>query len=130
MAEFLTELEARLLDDDKIWEILSPLIYQSDLLRFPIEVPKGFQTDFASIPRWIPIVSNVLLDRAHREGVIHDYLYKINSIPVVDRYRADSILYESMVCRGKKTGVCHLIYWGVRIGGMFSYHKRKVEDKL
>ena len=126
MAKFLTELEASLLDDDRIWELDAPLIYKSDYFRFPIEVPKGFQTDFNSCPRfqwWWHT-------KAHRESVIHDYLYRINSSPVVERSVADWMLYEAMVVRNKSWYIRYPIRWGVQLGGGSSYHKRRVEDKL
>lgn len=129
MAKFITELHATLLDNDKIWEIDSVLGYDSDLIDELIEAPKGFQTDFASIPR-LPIVYTLFGDTAHREAVIHDYLYRKNSVPVVTKAVADEIFYEAMKVRGKPFYVRYPIYWGVVIGGGISYHKRKVEDKL
>jgi hypothetical protein len=129
VARFLTELDIRLIEDDKIWELDSPLVYKSNYLDSPIVVPKDFQTDLASIPR-IPIIYELYGNRAHREGVIHDYLYRINSRPVVDRNTADWILYEAMVARKKPLYVRYPILWGVWIGGGSSFHRHRVEDKL
>jgi hypothetical protein len=131
MSKFLSELHAHLLDDDTIWELDEPLIYQSDVLEGAIlNVPKKFQTDFASIPRWIPIASNALLDKAHREAVLHDYLYRKDSVPVVSESQANNVLLEAMVVRGKSIYVRKPIYWGVCIGGWTAYHKLNVVDKL
>ena len=90
MSKFLTELDVRLIDGDRIWMLSGPLVYQSDILG-KIEIPAGFQTDFASVPR-IPFVFESFGDRAHRESVVHDYLYCIDypfaaHLNPVDTYR-------------------------------------------
>ncbi len=126
MAGFLTELDVRLKDDDTIWEILSPLIYESDIIG-KIKVPKGFLTDFASVPR-IPIAYRLYGDRAHRESVLHDYLYCIDSVPQATYSQANNVFFEAMTVRGKPWGVRHAMYWGVVLGGWPHYHKRKVGD--
>lgn len=129
MAKFLTELDARLLDDDRIWELDLPLVYESDILKCTISVPRGFQTDFSSVPR-VPVAYWFFGDRAHRESVIHDYLYRTDSLPMVQRHQADSVFYEAMNVRNKGIFVRYPMFWGVRLGGRSSYHKRKVGDKL
>lgn len=128
MAKFLTELDAKLVDD-VIWELDTPLVYESDLLKCTLTVPKGFQTDFASVPR-IPVVYWFFGDRAHRESVLHDYLYRIDSEPVVTYNKANGVFYEAMELRGKSAFVRYPMWWGVTCGGFGSYHKRRVEDKL
>ena len=128
MSEFLTELDAKLKDDDKIWVIDSPLIYQSDILG-KIEVPAGFETDFASVPR-IPLFYTLFGDRAHRESVVHDYLYRSDSKPWASCQMANDVFLEAMKCRGKSWAIRYPMYWGVCLGGNLSYHVRKVGDKL
>jgi hypothetical protein len=130
MSKFLTQLEASLLDDDVVWELDSPLVYESDFLKETITVPKGFQTDFASVPRFIPIASNTLLDKSHRESVIHDYLYRDDSLPLVTQKEADEVFFEAMTVRGKSKWVRYSMWAGVRIGGFTSYHKKLTGDKL
>jgi Protein of unknown function (DUF1353) len=130
MSKFLSELDARLLNDDTIWALDSDLVYQSDLLNCIITVPKDFQTDFASVPRWIPIASNALIDKAHREAVLHDYLYRIDSIPVVTESKANSLFLEAMTLRAKPWFIRHAMYWGVCLGGFTAFHKLKVNDSL
>lgn len=128
MAKFLTELDARLINDDSVWMLDSPLVYQSDIVG-KITVPEGFQTDFASVPR-LPIVFSLYGDKAHRESVIHDYLYRIDSIPNVFLGTANRVFFEAMSCRGKSAFIRYPMYWGVEAGGTASYHKRKVGDSL
>jgi len=128
VAEFLTDLDARLKDNDKIWIIYSPLIYISGILG-KITVPWGFETDFASVPR-VPLFYTLFGDRAHRESVVHDMLYRIDALPTATRKQADKVFLEAMKCRGKSWFVRYPMYWGVRAGGLPSYHKRKIEDQL
>jgi hypothetical protein len=128
MAEFLSELEARLKDDDCVWILDKSLIYQSDIVG-RIEVPEGFETDFASVPR-VPIFYWLFGDRAHREAALHDYLYRIDSIPCVEREDADEVFFEAMDLRQKPFYVRYPMWWGVRLGGGSSYHKKRVTDKL
>ena len=128
MAKFITELDCRLQDDDTIWCLDSELVYESDMLG-NIVVPSGFQTDFASVPR-VPIAYTLFGNRAHHEAVIHDYLYRINSIPQATYSQANDIFLEAMKCRGKGCFVRYAMYWGVVLGGWASYHKKMVNEKI
>jgi hypothetical protein len=127
MAEFLTTLDARCIED-KQWLLLNTLSYFSDVVG-KVDARKGFKTDFASIPRWIPFVSAWLVGRAHYEATIHDWLYKTDSIPQVTRSQADSVLLEAMKVRGKPRVMRWTIYTGVRLGGWTAWHTRKVADQ-
>lgn len=127
MAKFLTILSGNSLND-KIWELAKPLIYESDIIG-KIEVPEGFQTDFASVPR-VPIAYTLFGDKAHHEAVIHDYLYRIDSIPQASYSQANDCFLEAMKVRGKSLFIRYSMYWGVVIGGWANYHKRYVGDKL
>ena len=127
MSKFLTELEVRLKDNDKIWVLDAPLIYESDLVG-RIEVPADFETDFASVPRWIPIASNALLDKAHREGCLHDFAYRIDAN--ISFNDANSIFLEAMIARNKPWYVRNPMYFAVKMFGRSSYHKLKIMDKL
>lgn len=128
MAQFMTELDARLLDDDRIWVLDSPLVYVSNIVGL-VAVPAGFQTDFASVPR-IPIVYSLFGDRAHRESVVHDFLYRIDSKPQATFKEANKAFLEAMECRGKSWFVRRAMYAGVCVGGRRSYHKRLVYAKI
>lgn len=128
MSKFLTELDAKLIKDDLIWKLDSPLEYESDLLGL-IEVPEGFETDLASVPR-VPIVYMLWGGKAHREGVIHDYLYRIDSVPLASFSQANEVFFEAMQTREKPFYVRYPMWWGVCIGGGSSYHKKFVGDEL
>lgn len=80
-------------------------------------MPAGFVTDFASVPR-VPVVYTAFGDRAHRESVVHDYLYQTH---LVKKGVADRIFLEAMKTRKKSLWVRLGMYWGVVLGGFSSY---------
>ena len=127
MAKFLTDLDVKCIDDGK-WVLAAPLGYESDILGL-IEVPAGFQTDFASVPR-VPFIYEFFGDRAHREAVLHDYLYRIDSIPQATYSQANNVFFEAMRESGKGCVVRYGMWWGVVLGGWTAYHKKKVGDQL
>ena len=129
MGRFLSDLDIALIgDNDNIWRLDSPLIYESDRLGM-ITVPEGFQTDLASVPR-LPVLYMLWGNKAHREAIIHDLLYRIDSDPQASFSEANSVFLEAMTCRGKSCSVRWPMYWGVCLGGRGSYHKRRVHDVL
>ena len=127
-AQFITQLEAKLLNDDTIWELDSPLIFLSMKVG-KIHVPTGFQTDFASVPR-VPLAFELYGDKAHREGVVHDYLFRKDSVPNVAYMTANRVFYEAMEVRGKPWYVRWPMYLAVCACSKLCYHRRKVYDKL
>jgi hypothetical protein len=128
MSKFLTGLDARLTDKDSVWILDKSLVYESDLVGI-VEVPEGFYTDLASVPR-IPIAYEAFGGRAHREAIIHDYLYRIDSRPVVSFMTANKVFLEAMKVRGKGFFTRHAMYLGVCAGGIFSFHKKNVMDEI
>lgn len=127
MAKFLTDLDVICINDG-CWKLDFPLQYESDIVGV-VEVPKGFETDFASVPR-VPIFFTLFGGRAHREAVLHDYLYRIDAKPTVERRQADEVFLEAMRERGKGWAVRYAMWAGVRLGGWTAYHKKMVGDKL
>ena len=134
-SQFLTELSVELCPGcDGIWTLRKPLGYYSELLKREIWVPHSFPaiqffTDFASVPR-VPLVYDAYGDRAHREAVIHDYLFCIDSDPLVSFMLANRVFLEAMIARDKPLYVAYPMFWGVVAGGYPSYHKRHVSDDL
>ena len=128
-SHFQSKLDISLLSDksDDIWVLNSPLEYYSELLKDVVIIPSTFQTDLASVPR-VPIIFSFWGGTAHREGVLHDYLFRSNSIPVIKFNMANSVFLEAMKARKKPFYIRHPIYLGVCLGGYSSYHKKLVED--
>ena len=126
MACFLTNLVINQITD-KVFELVEPLVYESDLLACTIIVPIGFQSDGASVPR-VPIVYMLFGDRAHHEAVIHDWCYRIDTGISFDN--ANKVFLEAMKVRKKSWFIRWPMFLGVKFGGYSSYHKRKVFDSL
>lgn len=78
-----------------------------------IVVPKGFRTDFASVPKFL---RNFFppMERYGAAAVVHDYLYVKQW---VDRKTADRIFYDLVLQSGVGPTKAKLMYWAVRIGG-------------
>jgi len=129
MSLFLTELKAVLIKDDTVWKLERSLVYESELLGRVVEIPADFETDLASVPR-VPIAYMAFGGRAHREAVLHDYLYRIDSNPVVSFMTANRAFLEAMKALGKSFFVRQAMFMGVCAGGLFSYHKKKVFDDI
>ncbi len=92
-----------------------------------VVVPKGFETDLASVPRifWIIIPPDGMYSQS---AVLHDYLYFTQ---IYDRKKSDYIFYESM-------GVLKVAQWkrwimwkSVRgfAWGIWKRHKKELENK-
>jgi hypothetical protein len=79
-------------DGRPVFRLLAPLIFDSAVAGRQITVPIGFETDLASVPRW---VGTYLLagGKAVRAAVVHDYLYERDR---VTRQEADAVFLEAM----------------------------------
>lgn len=63
----------------------------SDVLGCKVEAPAGFVHDYESVP--------IVKGTSKRGGVIHDYLCRKDSIPVVTKAQAADVYFEVMECR-------------------------------
>lgn len=104
----------------QLYELTEDLSYQSEILGL-ITVPKGFLTDFASIPR---IVWNVIDPEdpcVLYPSVIHDALYSWSgAMPdskLFTRDQADQVLREAMVICGARIDQRAIVYRMVRLFG-------------
>lgn len=120
-AGFLTPLDARKVGP-RTWRLLAPLRYASVVLGRTVEVPAGFETDFDSIPRWLPITYATLANRVQEEATVHDYLYRGGA--GVTRKDADAVLYEAMESEEEPWAVRWPIWAGVRLGGWAAFHRK------
>lgn len=120
MSKFIGHLDVRLVDDSAaqgrgLWELLEPLVYQSDVAGRVFTVPAGFRTDFESVPR-IPVAFMLLGDRFSRAAAVHDALYS-GMFPGVTREMADQVLREAIRVTGGNEFEAESVYLGVRAGG-------------
>ena len=131
---FLSDIEVkRHAGDNGEWELLTDLIYIGNRDQFL--VPKGFKTDFASIPR---IVNSIVPKNGRHDGaaIVHDYLYREQprvapAMNPITRLDSDRIFRRIMKELGVGIIRRNLIYRAVRLGGGFSWAKsrKKLDDR-
>ena len=109
MSAFLTELDVRRVTN-RCWCLLAPLGYTSDGLGQTLRIGAGFETNFASIPPWVPSGFAV----AQPAAVLHDFLYGAQLVP---RLQADRLLREAMLVLEEPAWVAALFYRSVRLWG-------------
>jgi len=119
-SRFVTSLVAFEKKDDSGAILRRDFSYYSERMGMKITVPKGFDTDFASVPRWLIVSYSLFGGTAKWAAVIHDYLYR--SCPLcISRDDADEVLVEAMEVCGIPKWKRTAIWAGVRVGGASSY---------
>lgn len=118
MNRFPNPLQAELLPDRKTWRLLAPFSYL-DPDHGLIEVPAGFETDFASVPRW-PLMFALLGQYGHAAAVLHDRLYSTGQLSRAD---ADRVFLNALRSSGIARWRAWLMWAGVRIGGANRYNQ-------
>lgn len=84
-----------------------------------VDIPRGFETDFASVPRglWNVFPPDGEYTQA---AVVHDFLYTYKVLP---RKRCDEIFLEAMTVLNVPRWKRQMMFWAVRIFGGGSYKK-------
>lgn len=115
--EFYLPLDLRYIDGFD-WLLTKKFTYGSVILKRVIEIPEGFITNFASIPRilWSRLPPTGKYGKA---AVVHDWLYRNKGDWT--RAQADAVLNEAMTELGVGRFTRWIIYTGVRAGGGSSY---------
>jgi len=100
------------------FELVGDYVYQIE--EYSIRVPKGFVTDYASIPR---IFRPIVLPYGKHSGasVVHDYLYSKGCDLDIERKKADKIFLEILKEEGVNPILARLMYIAVRIFGKIRY---------
>ena len=100
-----------------------------------IKVPKGFITDFASIPpgiRWIIKRKG----KYNKASVIHDYLYRFAKLNpdypdgIITREIADYVMKGFMILSGVGCIKRNVILAGLKVGGWITWGKYRKLDEL
>lgn len=115
-AAFITRLYTEVVDDQHD-RLIRPLVFYSAVLDLDIKVPRGFVTDYASVPR-VPIAYWLNGGTAKYPAVIHDYLYQKKDFPRAD---ADRVFLEAMQVNGQPAWRRYAMYLGVRVFGGTPY---------
>lgn len=111
-AKFCNKLQTVMIAEG-VWEVAVDLIYSSDVLDMYIIVPRGFVTDFASVPR-LPFAYLIFGGVGHSAAVIHDWLYSPKSGKGVTRAEADEVFHEALVVCGISKWRAWMMWMGVR----------------
>lgn len=123
-AEFLTPLIVVEINDGS-WQLTRPFMYDSIVYGSRIIVPRGFVTDFASVPR-VPFAYWLTGDTAHKASVIHDFLYRTKPCA---RSVADAVFLEAMGADGQPLWRRKLMWLGVRLFGEEAYDNEPPMNK-
>ncbi|MFN2602557.1 MAG: DUF1353 domain-containing protein [Gemmatimonadaceae bacterium] len=111
--------------DGEDWMLQSPMIFRArNAPSLIVIVPRGFVTDYASIPR--PL--RILLPNNGEYGnatIVHDYLYWRQDCT---RSQSDNILAIAMKDEGVSDVTVRAVQIGVRLGGQGSWDKNR-EDR-
>jgi hypothetical protein len=83
-------------------------------------IPKGFKTDFASVPR---LFWNLFppYGRYGKAAVLHDYLYSYKILP---KHEADLEFYEAMKVLEVDKITIKILYLSVKYFGYSAYYRR------
>ena len=101
----------------ELWEVSEIFRYASRTLNMVVEVPLGFITDFASVPR-LPLMYAWVGNLAQEAAVIHDYLYQKH---LVGKAKADRVFLEAMKVLKISFMKRWVMYLGVVVGGWKAY---------
>jgi hypothetical protein len=121
------------------WKLERPFVYRGRTDHF--EIPAGFVTDFASVPR---ILWSILPPYGeHTEAaVVHDWLYSVRPLVATGRFvggslehrrisRADADGIFRRIMRERGVGFVRrwVMYLGVRLGGWRSWREHRARER-
>lgn len=109
-SEFRSLLVAVPYNDGATWWLYRPLIYAGSI---QVRVPRGFETDFASVPRTFTNLFPRFAEYG-RASVIHDWLYWTQTVP---REQADALFLEAMEATSVAAWKRRILYRAVRAFG-------------
>lgn len=124
MSSFTKPLIVEVLDKGLIYKITEEFIYyRTDDENDLIKVPKGFETNFASIPRlfwsiYPPTGGGTKGTKYGKASVLHDYLYDTKKYR---RKECDKIFLEAMKAMKVNFFTRYLFYYCVRLFGAKNY---------
>lgn len=100
MGKFLTPLIAEKIGEPNAlgrakWRLKETLRFDSDYLDEVIEVPAGFETDYASVPR-LPVAYWLTGDTAHAAATVHDYMVQHRTTNSAEWRDAARVFAEAM----------------------------------
>mgnify|MGYP006097087075 CR=1 FL=1 len=121
---FQTKLDIEAVSGENVYVLSEALVYVRTS-GFVIVAPKGFETNFASVPKLAKIYIDDNDFTIRSPSVIHDFLYSKESKDYrLSRKDADKVLQEAMIGEGMRKSKAGLIYYTLRLFGRWNYEKR------
>ncbi len=136
MSSFTNALVIKDAGDGKYWTVQEPFRYYmgSEASNVCVDIPRGFKTDLASVPRLARLLVPKL-GKYNAAAVVHDRLYKQGEYTVlspgvsypcdITRKKADDVFNEAMKICGVSPWRRRLIYCGVRVGGWKGWNSHR-----
>jgi len=112
MSHFSSNFIAEAVDGG--WRLRQGLVYHSDILGRIVEVPEGYITDLASVPRLFRFIVPVANARNRRAAVVHDYLCTHGKGIVKHQKQADQVFREALGVVGLGRMRSAALYYPVR----------------
>jgi Protein of unknown function (DUF1353) len=110
--------------DNREWMLFADMPYRVGTSASVIVVPRGFVTDFASIPQafWsLGLSPNGTYSKA---AIVHDFLYWSQGCT---KLQADNLLMIAMKESSVTEAARNAVYDGVRLGGAFAWARNAEE---
>jgi hypothetical protein len=111
--------------DGTTFVLHDPLVYRINRTYEAIFIPRGFVTDFASVP-WFAQSFVSILGRHSVPAIAHDYLYWQRKC---SRKEADLILYDAMGEYHTSWLQKQAVYWTVRLFGGWAWADNRKDRK-
>ena len=115
---FLTKLQTEHVKGND-WKVINSLVYVTEKSKKRIEVPVGFVTDYASIPKLLLGVFGRPSGKMAEPATLHDYLYRTKTD--FSRKEADEVFFEALRGKGVSWFKAYTLYAGVRVAGSSSF---------
>lgn len=120
MSGFLTPVVVQK-QGERRWALVSPLRYEVAPGKI-LEVPEGFYTDFASIPRFF-YISTPPIGKYDAAAIVHDFLYFAQALT---RESSDRVFLQAMADSGVSWYTRYKMFLAVRLfgGGIWERYAR------
>jgi hypothetical protein len=103
-------------EDDHSKTLVEDVVFQSNVTKKTYTVPKGFNTDFASVPR-LPVAYLVAGGHGEKAAIVHDWLIFSKE---ETRFMADQVFKEALKASSEPPIIVHIMYLGVRVGANYT----------
>ncbi|MCD6161004.1 MAG: DUF1353 domain-containing protein [candidate division Zixibacteria bacterium] len=102
-------------ENKKLFTLTEPFWFYSSVLGLWVKIPVGFTCDLESIP--------LIRGLCRTGGLIHDYLCRTDSDPIVTKKQAADVYRETLRYFGHPAWKIRIKYWTVRWAWGY-FHKK------